>query len=247
VEGMGEMPLDQQRIYYCYALFDWCGTPRWIGKGKGKRIDYHEKNSSSNSMKDEFIEQTWIMLEEIPKVKIRENISEAEAFETEVSLIAAIGRYPNGPLTNMDDGGGGISGYRHTRYTKERFSENMKRFFSSMTDEDRRLHMAAATAHITTEMLQDNARRLNEWLIPEQREENARRSNLIYTRERRRKAAALAIAGQTREQLLARAQKSNAKISHEQRVDNGRRAAAKRYANAEPQQWKGRIGWSKKK
>ncbi len=60
-------------------------------------------------MKNEFIEQTWIMLGEIPKVKIRENVSELEALATEVALIKAIGRIDlrTGPLTNMTDGGDG--------------------------------------------------------------------------------------------------------------------------------------------
>src|SRR5579859_4794942 len=43
-------------------------------------------------------------------VKIREYISEEEAFHTEKALISQFGRMPNGILCNMTDGGDGGSG-----------------------------------------------------------------------------------------------------------------------------------------
>src|SRR6202790_667465 len=113
----GKMPrkrqLDLRPIYYTYALFDWMGVPRWIGKGKEKRIDDHEKQSDpKNQLKNEFIEQTWIMLGEIPKTIIRDELTEIEAFAVERALINAIGRIDlgTGPLTNVTDGGEGTSG-----------------------------------------------------------------------------------------------------------------------------------------
>jgi hypothetical protein len=98
--------------YYTYILFDWLAIPRYVGKGKGRRDEAHEKSSDPvNWMKNEFIERTWIMLGEIPKIRVRDNISEKEAFALERALIKAIGRADlgKGPLTNMTDGGDGAS------------------------------------------------------------------------------------------------------------------------------------------
>lgn len=241
VKGMGEMPrkrsLDERPIYYCYALFDWLGIPRWIGKGKGNRLNTHEKGSSSNRMKDEFIEQTWIMLGEIPKLKIQENLTEAIALSTEIVLIKAIGRYPNGPLTNMDDGGGGISGYRHTKYTKRNFSERLKRRWESMTIDERKAATVRSFSSITTETLQENARKLNEWLTPDRRKQNVIKAKETYTTEKHKIAAAIALSGYTKDQLLARGQKSNSSISHDQRVENGRKAAATRIDRYGKRKW----------
>src|ERR1700687_704740 len=112
--------MPHQLIYYTYVLFDWLGIPRYVGKGKKGRIDSHEKaTDSTNWLKNEFIERTWIVLGEIPKIKIREQLSESEAFDLESKLIKIIGRIDqnNGPLTNMSDGGEGSSGRKNTPET----------------------------------------------------------------------------------------------------------------------------------
>ncbi len=94
--------------YYVYILFDHLAVPRYIGKGKGRRwLDHERKSDLHNFMKNEFIERTWTVLQDIPKVKIAENISEEEALAIEIAFIRAIGRFPEGPLLNMTDGGEG--------------------------------------------------------------------------------------------------------------------------------------------
>lgn len=121
--------LDLRPIYYCYGLFDWLGVPRYIGKGKdgSKRENSHHKQFDLvNWRKNEFIEQTWIILDEIPKVIIRKNLTEKEAFETEIALIAAIGRIDKGTgtLVNMTDGGEGQS--NPSEQTRELMSKRAK-------------------------------------------------------------------------------------------------------------------------
>lgn len=122
---MRKKNLDTHHIYYCYGLFDWCGVPRYIGKGKegSKREEGHEKQTDLiNIAKNEFIEQTWIMLGEIPKTIIRDNLTEAEAFATEIALIKAIGRLclGTGPLTNMTEGGEGAAGLTWSKESRDR-------------------------------------------------------------------------------------------------------------------------------
>ena len=60
------------------------------------------------------------MLDEIPKLRVRENLTEDEAFETEIALILAIGRADrgSGPLTNMTDGGEGWSNASVVRWAR---------------------------------------------------------------------------------------------------------------------------------
>jgi hypothetical protein len=111
-------------IFYAYVLFDWLGVPRYVGKGHGNRDLSHENRSSVNWLKDQFIEQTWLMLDEIPKVKIQENLTESEAFNIEILLIKTIGRIDRGtgPLTNMTDGGEGPSGRSRSREHQEKLN-----------------------------------------------------------------------------------------------------------------------------
>ena len=95
--------------FYVYVLFDHFGIPRYIGKGRGDRWHHHEVRKSKNYPKNAFIRETMRTLGEIPKIKLREHITEREAFETEIALISAIGRLNirTGPLTNLTDGGEG--------------------------------------------------------------------------------------------------------------------------------------------
>ena len=96
--------------FYVYALFDWRGVPRYIGKGRGSRIDDHlESDRRANRIKNALIRKTVAMLGDLPRVKHRENLPEGEAFAIEVALIAALGRIDlkTGPLANMSDGGTG--------------------------------------------------------------------------------------------------------------------------------------------
>lgn len=107
--------LDPRPIYYVYVLFDWLGVPRYVGKGHGLRYLKHSYSSDrSNWLKNEFIERTWIMFEEIPAVIVQDKMSETEAFELEELLIKALGRLnmSTGPLVNMTDGGEGMAGQR---------------------------------------------------------------------------------------------------------------------------------------
>lgn len=113
----------KDKSYYVYALFDWKGIPRYIGKGKRGRWNWHETRSDpSNWLKNEIIEQTWLMLGEIPKIKIAEHLSNLEAIQIEIAFIKAIGRFPYGPLVNMTKGGDGVPGSVHSILARQAIS-----------------------------------------------------------------------------------------------------------------------------
>lgn len=99
--------------FYVYVLFYLNGTPCYIGKGKGDRWLNHEqkKRFRNNYLKGIIIDAKQRGLS-LPKIKIREHITETEAFETERILIKIIGRrnLGTGPLVNLTDGGDGETG-----------------------------------------------------------------------------------------------------------------------------------------
>src|SRR5258708_3048957 len=112
------MPQKQTMTFYVYALFDHQAVPRYIGKGSGNRINWSLTHSTANFQMRAFIKRTLGKIKDIPRIKIRDRLSEAQAFEIERTLIAALGRYPNGPLYNWTDGGDGSKGWIPTKKQK---------------------------------------------------------------------------------------------------------------------------------
>lgn len=82
-------------IYYVYAYVREDQTPYYIGKGKGYRINV--KNRTIPIPPKE------------RRIKLSENLTEEEAFNLEMELIAKYGRIDlgTGVLRNMNDGGPG--------------------------------------------------------------------------------------------------------------------------------------------
>jgi len=81
--------------YYTYAYLREDNTPYYIGKGKGKRLfDKYGKNCKPPKDKSKII-------------KLKENLTEEEAFKHEVYMIAVFGKKCNGTgiLMNIADGG----------------------------------------------------------------------------------------------------------------------------------------------
>jgi len=90
--------------YYVYVIFLPTGEPCYVGKGSGARW----KNSSR--VHNRRLSVAFKIYGDLPVVKVRNGLSEADAFEVESALISAVGRGKNGPLFNMTNGGDGASG-----------------------------------------------------------------------------------------------------------------------------------------
>lgn len=111
------------RLFYIYILFRLNGIPCYVGKGKGNRWRVHESKCEykcTNINLRNIIKQAKAVGKELPKIKLRENLTEAKALELEVIFIKAIGRKKDGgPLVNATDGGDGVCGLVYTPEMRE--------------------------------------------------------------------------------------------------------------------------------
>ena len=107
--------------FYNYGNYVFECEPFYVGKGKNEQSKFHLKEAKYdvsnkwiyNLYKTNKIKK--ILQENLEPIilKVKENLSEQEAFELEIWLIWAIGRFnlKLGPLTNLTDGGEGVSGH----------------------------------------------------------------------------------------------------------------------------------------
>ncbi len=96
---------------YVYVIYRLDGTPCYVGKGTGDRIEDHFKKSHNVHLARIVAKAGGIL----PYRKVAENLTHDEAFAAEIALIATIGRMTQGgPLVNMTDGGDGVRGHKRT-------------------------------------------------------------------------------------------------------------------------------------
>lgn len=105
-------------MFYVYQLrIDDQDKPFYIGKGQGRRAYYHLKADCINNDRNRHKVHTILKAQKDGKEVLVEilhrNMSEQEALNKEMELIALYGRRNNktGCLTNLTDGGDGVSGY----------------------------------------------------------------------------------------------------------------------------------------
>ena len=98
--------------FYVYAFMREDGTPYYIGKGAAERAWSRNRTILPPKEKERI-------------VLLKENLSEQEAFDHEIELIALHGRKDNGTgiLHNRTDGGDGVSGWQPSEETKRKQSE----------------------------------------------------------------------------------------------------------------------------
>lgn len=110
-------------MFYVYVIFRLNGVPCYVGKGMGGRWKDHVTNARNPHLRNIYL-QAGVHL---PIIKVRENLSEAAAFATEMALIAAIGRKKDGgPLVNLTDGGDGPTGFVPTALARRVAAELSK-------------------------------------------------------------------------------------------------------------------------
>lgn len=135
------------RIYYVYELrIQGDEFPFYIGKGKNERLyehfDNYEINTNplGNKHKVHKIRKALNDGLEVTATPLEENLTECEAHEREKFYIALYGRRDKGTgcLTNMTDGGEGMSGFVPSEEQRKRQSELLltpeyREFFRNQT------------------------------------------------------------------------------------------------------------------
>lgn len=124
--------------YYVYALYrPGHEDPFYIGKGCGARIQHHEwcarREETCRHRTCRVIRKVWREGGQITRSKLHENLSEEEAHEIEVKLIA-YGRENGWSLVNQTNGGEGISGYKgdtHPPSQREKHRQRLQEYYAS--------------------------------------------------------------------------------------------------------------------
>lgn len=93
--------------YYVYRLSLPDGTPFYIGKGKGRRINDHGSSRGRIAQVNAVLAALAGKGQECTRTIEQAGLTEDEAYALERDLIVAIGRAPLGPLVNLNDGGWG--------------------------------------------------------------------------------------------------------------------------------------------
>lgn len=118
-------------MFYVYALYEIDSlNPFYIGKGKGDRLRSHFE-AKQLAKQTPFYKKLRSMLlaNRIPIMKILfKNLTEQEAFDYEIILIALYGRRDlgTGCLFNMTNGGEGLSGHVHSTDSRAKMSASHK-------------------------------------------------------------------------------------------------------------------------
>lgn len=136
--------MNPSAIFYVYLLFRLDGRPCYVGKGKGMRWRHHGKYGRNRHLLN-IIKAARAEGRELHRVKVRENMSEPEAFLLERELIAFYGRedIDTGILVNLTDGGDGVAGYKATSETRAKLV--LKRRLRPPMSQDTRAKISASS------------------------------------------------------------------------------------------------------
>jgi hypothetical protein len=120
--------LDPRKPKATYGIYDFDHEPFYIGKGEGRRIHTHVgKKLKANTPKNNKIKKLFSINLDPIKVFIKTRITEKEAFNLEIKIIKTIGRKDlgTGCLNNLTEGGEGLSGFKHSKSTKNKIRNSL--------------------------------------------------------------------------------------------------------------------------
>lgn len=97
-------------LFYVYAWYRdrACTEIFYVGKGTRRReTHWQDMRRDRNRHLKAIVAAVISDLGHVPTKRLRDGLTNLEAQQAEIELIAAFGRYPGGPLANMTDGGTG--------------------------------------------------------------------------------------------------------------------------------------------
>ena len=125
--GDGDYRMIDNRKFYVYVgEHPVHGFPIYVGKGSKRRFLVHNYDLLRRTHRNKGLQRIYDDHGPIIWTKVRENLSEQEAFETEIALIDYFGRGKSGTLCNYSDGGDGPSGHRHSAEARAKISARNK-------------------------------------------------------------------------------------------------------------------------
>lgn len=126
---------------YVYGNYTFKYLPFYVGKGCGNRRHHHTDPNSwkYNPFKGRVIKKILDTTGKPPKIKIKYCANEEAALAKEIHLIKTIGRYnvKEGPLTNLTDGGEGVSGKIWSYHERKLQSLRQRNRWKNTSKEDR--------------------------------------------------------------------------------------------------------------
>lgn len=111
--------------FYVYVLARPNSKPFYVGKGTGQRVYNHdiEARGGHECYKCRVIRKIWRNGGQVQRYIVFTTDNEQEAFDYERELIALYGRET---LTNLTDGGEGMSGHKYSDESRHKMSESHK-------------------------------------------------------------------------------------------------------------------------
>jgi ribosomal protein L17 len=149
-----------ERGRYCYDQIGICFLyePIYIGKGSSDRRklfhiwESRNNRKSTNDFKSRVIRKILESNKEPIIQVLCEDEDEKNILEREIEFIAVIGRRDKGlgPLTNLTDGGEGVTGFKHREEYKHKFSYNKGRRMPKSESHRKKLSQALM-GHVVSE------------------------------------------------------------------------------------------------
>jgi hypothetical protein len=219
-------PRKPGRYFYSKLSLSLLYQPFYVGKGKDNRIRKHSRYYTG---KNYYKRNTIAAIHEQSLEPIELIIfsgTEIECFELEKMLISSMGRYPEGILTNMTDGGEGCSSPSPSVLAKR--GKKISQAFNS--DRENRLKLISDTLN-TPEVL---SKRTFTMRTEEIRKKRRDHMNIQWSDEEYRESMSTkmksAIANESKETRERRIKSATSDAANKKRSDSLKRTWAKRKA-----------------
>lgn len=154
---------------YFYGRLKFNYEPFYVGKGNPKRPQSHLREAiEKGHVKSPKLSKIRKILTSGLRIGVKvlyRDLTDDTAQALEIKTINKIRRFPEGPLTNLTDGGDGMSGHTPSKKTRKKIGIGHKERWAAMSEKDRsnfRLKMVLANASMSDTSKELKSRKLQE-------------------------------------------------------------------------------------